>query len=106
MVNTHRPTKRCGRPVLFVYKKCDVWNERSVIEELKNEMRVYQKLQSLQGRFIPRRLLTGVADGLEMVLVTEYVETDISQELLSGSSQMKIQEAMAATLALKTVQKK
>ncbi|KAF9165642.1 hypothetical protein DFQ26_009654 [Actinomortierella ambigua] len=83
-----------GRDV--VLKKCDVWNEGSVAEELKNEAGVYQKLQTLQGRYIPKLLLAGVADGVEMVLVTEFVGTDVSQDLLDDSAQVKIQEAMSA----------
>ncbi|KAG0269463.1 hypothetical protein DFQ27_003375 [Actinomortierella ambigua] len=83
-----------GRDV--VLKKCDVWNEGSVAEELKNEASVYQKLQTLQGRYIPKLLLAGVADGVEMVLVTEFVGTDVNQDLLDDSAQVKIQEAMSA----------
>ncbi|KAG0253177.1 hypothetical protein DFQ27_007628 [Actinomortierella ambigua] len=83
-----------GRAV--VLKKCDIWNEDSVAEELKNEARIYKKLQTLQGRYIPKLLLAGVADGVEMVLVTESVGTDVSQELLDDSALVKIREAMAA----------
>ncbi|KAF9168327.1 hypothetical protein DFQ26_009546 [Actinomortierella ambigua] len=82
-----------GRAV--VLKKCDIWNEGSVAEELKNEARVYKKLQTLQGRYIPKLLLAGVADGVEMVLVTEFVGADVSQELLDDSALVKIREAMA-----------
>ncbi|KAF9327277.1 hypothetical protein BG006_009393 [Podila minutissima] len=83
-----------GRDV--VVKKCDIWNEGPVAEELKNEASVYQKLQTLQGRYIPKLWLAGVADGLEMVLMTDFVGTDVSQELLNDSAQRKIREAMSA----------
>ncbi|KAF8926465.1 hypothetical protein BGZ47_002706 [Haplosporangium gracile] len=79
-----------------IVKKCDIWNEGSVAEELKNEAKVYQKLQALQGRYIPKLWLAGVADGLEMVLVTDFVGTEVSQELLDGTAQRKIREAMSA----------
>ncbi|KAG0319096.1 hypothetical protein BGZ99_005279 [Dissophora globulifera] len=79
-----------------VLKKCDIWNQGAVAEELKNEVSVYQQLQTLQGRYIPKLLLAGVADGLEMVLVTEFVGTCIVQELLDDSAVVKIREAMAA----------
>ncbi|KAF9272511.1 hypothetical protein BGZ74_005221, partial [Mortierella antarctica] len=79
-----------------VVKKCDIWNEGPVAEELKNEASVYQKLQTLQGRYIPKLWLAGVADGLEMVLMTDFVGTDVSQELLDDSAQRKIREAMSA----------
>ncbi|KAG0036312.1 hypothetical protein BGZ83_003848, partial [Gryganskiella cystojenkinii] len=60
-----------------VVKKCDIWNEQSVAEELKHEARIYQRLHTLQGRFIPNLKLAAIADGLEMVLVTDYVGTDV-----------------------------
>ncbi|KAF9163141.1 hypothetical protein DFQ26_002895 [Actinomortierella ambigua] len=83
-----------GRAV--VLKKCDVWNDSSVAKELMNEASVYKKLQILQGRYIPKLLLVGVADGMEMVLVTEFVGTDTGEDLLDDFAVVKIQEAMAA----------
>ncbi|KAG0279434.1 hypothetical protein BGZ97_009575 [Linnemannia gamsii] len=65
-------------------------------EELKNEAQVYQKLQALQGRYIPVLWLAGVADGLEMVLLTDFVGTQVSRELLADTTQRKIREAMFA----------
>ncbi|KAG0199630.1 hypothetical protein BGX28_007110 [Mortierella sp. GBA30] len=79
-----------------VVKKCDIWNECSVAEELKNEAKVYQKLQGLQGRYIPKLWLAGVADGLEMLLVIDFVGRDVGQELLDDSALGKIREAMSA----------
>ncbi|KAF9964324.1 hypothetical protein BGZ73_001913, partial [Actinomortierella ambigua] len=46
----------------IVVKKCDVWNQGSVAEELKHEAMVYQWLESLQGQVIPEVWLAGVAD--------------------------------------------
>ncbi|KAG0195475.1 hypothetical protein BGX28_001302, partial [Mortierella sp. GBA30] len=79
-----------------IVKKCDIWNEGPVAKELKNEAKVYQKLQALQGRYIPELWLAGVADGLEMVLVTDFVGTEVSQELLDDTAQRKIREALSA----------
>ncbi|KAI8603387.1 kinase-like domain-containing protein [Dissophora ornata] len=79
-----------------VVKKCDIWNKYSVAEELKNEAKVYQKLHRLQGRHIPKLWLAGIADGLEMLLVIDFVGTDVSQELLDDSAPIKIREAMSA----------
>ncbi|KAG0264514.1 hypothetical protein DFQ27_001183 [Actinomortierella ambigua] len=83
-----------GRAV--VLKKCDVWNDSSVAKELMNEAGVYKRLQTLQGRYIPKLLLAGVTDGMDMVLVTEFVGADTSDELLDDSALVKIQEAMVA----------
>jgi tRNA A-37 threonylcarbamoyl transferase component Bud32 len=79
-----------------ILKKCDIWNEGPVAKELKNEAQVYQKQQALQGRHIPVLWLAGVADGLEMVLVTDFVGTEVSRELLDDTAQRKIREAMFA----------
>ncbi|KAG0204366.1 hypothetical protein BGX28_003686 [Mortierella sp. GBA30] len=79
-----------------IVKKCDIWNERPVKEELKHEAEVYQILRNLQGRYIPKLRITGIADGMEMILVTDYVGTDISQERLDASDQEKIRAALYA----------
>ncbi|KAG0007741.1 hypothetical protein BGZ81_004635, partial [Podila clonocystis] len=77
-----------------VVKKCDIWNQVPVVEELKHEARVYQVLRTLQGRYIPELRIAGVADGMEMILVTDFVGTDISQESLDDSDQEKIKAAL------------
>ncbi|KAF9579955.1 hypothetical protein BGW38_003580, partial [Lunasporangiospora selenospora] len=79
-----------------VVKKCDIWNQHLVMEELKHEARVYQQLRSIQGRYIPRLRMAGVADGMEMVLVTDHVGTDVSQERLDARDQEKIRAALCA----------
>ncbi|KAI1288192.1 hypothetical protein EDD11_010051 [Mortierella claussenii] len=79
-----------------VVKKCDIWNERPVMDELKHEVKVYQVLQNLQGQCIPKLRIAGVADGMEMILVTDFVGTDVSQESLDDSDQHKIRAALAA----------
>lgn len=79
-----------------VVKKCDIWNQGSVVEELKHEARVYQVLRTLQGRYIPELRIAGVADGMEMMLVTDFVGTDVSQERLDDSDQEKIRAALSA----------
>ncbi|KAF9378893.1 hypothetical protein CPC16_011072 [Podila verticillata] len=79
-----------------VVKKCDIWNQGPVVEELKHEARVYQVLRTLQGRYIPELRIAGVADGMEMMLVTDFVGTDVSQEHLDDSDQEKIKAALSA----------
>ncbi|KAF9335443.1 hypothetical protein BG006_000081 [Podila minutissima] len=79
-----------------VVKKCDIWNQGSVVEELKHEARVYQVLRTLQGRYIPELRIAGVADGMEMMLVTDFVGSDISHERLDDSDQEKIRAALSA----------
>lgn len=39
-------------------------------------------LQTIQGRYMPELRIAGVADGMEMMLVTDFVRTDVSQERL------------------------
>ncbi|KAG0362078.1 hypothetical protein BG005_006735 [Podila minutissima] len=79
-----------------VVKKCDVWNQGPVVEELKHEARVYQVLRTIQGRYIPELRIAGVADGMEIMLVTDFVGTDVSQERLDDSDQEKIKVALSA----------
>ncbi|KAG0012185.1 hypothetical protein BGZ82_002698, partial [Podila clonocystis] len=56
-------------------KKCDIWNQVPVMEE---------------------QAIAGVADGMEMILVTDFVGTDVSQERLDNSDQKKIKAALSA----------
>ncbi|KAF9138565.1 hypothetical protein BGX30_009003 [Mortierella sp. GBA39] len=79
-----------------VVKKCDIWNQRPVVEELKHEARVYQVLRTLQGQHIPELRFAGVADGMEMILVTDFVGSDVSHERLDDSDQEKIRAALSA----------
>ena len=79
-----------------VVKKCDIWNERPVMEELRHEAMVYQVLRSLQGLCIPRLRIAGIADGMEMLLVTDFVGTNICQERLEDSDQEKIRATLSA----------
>ncbi|KAG0277820.1 hypothetical protein BGZ97_009831, partial [Linnemannia gamsii] len=79
-----------------VVKKCDIWNERPVMEELRHEAMIYQVLRSLQGLCIPRLRIAGIADGMEMLLVTDFVGNSICQESLEGSDQEKIRAALSA----------
>ncbi|KAF9105127.1 hypothetical protein BGX30_008978, partial [Mortierella sp. GBA39] len=79
-----------------VVKKCDIWNQRQVVEELKHEATVYQHLEELQGYAIPRLKIAGVSNGLEMVLVTDFRGHDISQERLEDSDKETIRKALSA----------
>ncbi|KAF9323717.1 hypothetical protein BGZ91_003408 [Linnemannia elongata] len=79
-----------------VLKKCDIWNQHPVVEELEHEARVYQVLQKLQGYIIPKLRLSGVSDGMEMILVTDFIGVDISHERLDCSDKKKIREALSA----------
>ncbi|KAF8937945.1 hypothetical protein BGZ58_001876 [Dissophora ornata] len=75
----------CG----VVVKKCDIWNERPVMEELKHEAEIYHTLRNLQGQCIPKLKIAGIADGMEMILVTNY-------ERLEESGQEKTRAALSA----------
>ncbi|KAG0038600.1 hypothetical protein BGZ82_011494 [Podila clonocystis] len=77
-------------------KKCDMWNERQFIDELRNEIDVYGVLQALQGVWIPRMKLEGTMNGFEVVLATESAGNNISNERLDPSDCNKIQRALAA----------
>ncbi|KAF9180710.1 hypothetical protein BGZ51_005937 [Haplosporangium sp. Z 767] len=79
-----------------IVKKCDIWNQHPVMEELKHEARVYQALQKLQGRYIPKLKIAGIADGMEMILVTDFIGTNVCQEHLDYSDVKKIQAALSA----------
>ncbi|KAF9079436.1 hypothetical protein BGX23_004103, partial [Mortierella sp. AD031] len=79
-----------------VVKKCDIWNERAVVKELEHEARVYQVLRTLQGRCIPKLKIAAIADGMEMLLVIDFVGTDISQVHLDESDKGKIWAALCA----------
>ncbi|KAF9898821.1 hypothetical protein EC991_010310 [Linnemannia zychae] len=95
--NEHAQTyKSSWQGCEIVVKKCDVWKERSVMEELRHEAMVYQVLQSLQGVCIPKLKIAGIADGMEMLLVTDFVGTNICQERLKDSDQEKIRAALSA----------
>ncbi|KAF9153954.1 hypothetical protein BG015_002260 [Linnemannia schmuckeri] len=83
-----------GRNV--VVKKCDLWNERPIAQELKHEARIYQVLRTLQGRYIPTLRIAAVADGMEVVLVTDFVGCDISRVRLDNADQGKIRAALSA----------
>ncbi|KAF9157322.1 hypothetical protein DFQ26_008852, partial [Actinomortierella ambigua] len=93
----HRQTCKAswrGRDVFI--KKCDIWNQHESIGELEHEARVYQKLKPLQGRYIPKLLLAGVADGMQMALVTDFVGTDVRQEFLDAVARRRIRKALFA----------
>ncbi|KAF8942342.1 hypothetical protein BGZ47_006567, partial [Haplosporangium gracile] len=77
-------------------EKCDIWNERPVMEELRHEAIVYQALRSLQGLCIPRLRIARIADAMEMLLVTDFMVPNICQERLEDSDQEKIRAILSA----------
>lgn len=77
-----------------VVKKCDIYNQHAVVAELEHEAMIYEELQELQGECIPNLWIAGVANGLEMILVTEFVGTNISQERLDDSDRAQIRQAL------------
>ncbi|KAG9062573.1 hypothetical protein KI688_005488 [Linnemannia hyalina] len=79
-----------------VVKKCDIWHQPSVVEELKHEATVYQYLEELQGSVIPRLEIAGVSNSLEAVLVTDFRGHDISQGRLEDSDKETIRKALSA----------
>lgn len=79
-----------------VVKKCDIRNECQVMKELEHEANVYLALQSLQGHRIPMLWMVGIADGLEMVLVMDFVGNDICHEHLDASDRFQIRVALSA----------
>ncbi|KAG0281992.1 hypothetical protein BGZ97_009190 [Linnemannia gamsii] len=79
-----------------VVKKCDIRNQGPVVEELRHEARVYQVLRTLQGRYIPKLRFAGVADGMEMILVTDFVGSEVSHKRLDDSDLEKIWAALSA----------
>ncbi|KAF9200246.1 hypothetical protein BGZ59_003411, partial [Podila verticillata] len=78
-----------------VVKKADLWNQRLIVHELEHEERVYQALKKLQGHWIPRMKVAGIANGMEMILVTEFMGTDLSNERLNASDRDKIRAALS-----------
>lgn len=81
-----------GEPV--VVKKCDVWKQESVAEELENEARIYTVLKDLQGIHIPKLKLEGIADGIDMVVVTEHIGRTIDHERLNDLDCQKIRKGL------------
>ncbi|KAF9410687.1 hypothetical protein BGZ76_005483 [Entomortierella beljakovae] len=83
-----------------VVKKCDVWKDRwidqAVMEEIEHETEVYCFLQHLQGYYIPHLKIAGIADGIDLILVTEYAGANISGMAISSSDRMKIRKALQA----------
>ncbi|KAF9901145.1 hypothetical protein EC991_006460 [Linnemannia zychae] len=79
-----------------VVKKCDIWNQRPIVEELKHEVTVYQHLEALQGSVIPKLIAAGISNGLEAVLVTDFRGRDISHEHLEDSDKEKIRKALSS----------
>ncbi|KAF9310753.1 hypothetical protein BG006_004733, partial [Podila minutissima] len=79
-----------------VLKKCDIMNGSQAAELMKHEIQIYHHLQSLQEVYIPRLHIAGVADGLEFVLVTEYVGKTIEGLKLSLKDCMTIAECLEA----------
>ncbi|KAG0258894.1 hypothetical protein DFQ27_004402 [Actinomortierella ambigua] len=79
-----------------VVKKADVWNQHFIVSELEHEVAVYEALRTLQGRYVPKLKLAGVVDGMEMVLVTELVGTDLHGGQLNASDRDMIREALSA----------
>ncbi|KAK3848213.1 MAG: hypothetical protein J3R72DRAFT_518899 [Linnemannia gamsii] len=66
------------------------------VEIKRPSLRIYQMLQDLQGQYLPKLKIAGIADGIEMVLVTDFMGTDINQELLNASDHEKFQVALRA----------
>ncbi|KAG0237786.1 hypothetical protein BGX31_003485 [Mortierella sp. GBA43] len=64
-----------------IVKKCDIWKTPQVMKELQHEADIYDVLRDIQGDLIPRMLVAGISNGLEMLLVTEY-----SGEPIKGTS--------------------
>ncbi|KAG0082964.1 hypothetical protein BGZ92_011203 [Podila epicladia] len=79
-----------------VLKKCDFMNGSQAAELMKHEIQVYRHLQPLQGVFIPRLHIGGLADGLEFVLVTEYVGKTIEELKLTFEDGETIIKCLAA----------
>ncbi|KAF9348158.1 hypothetical protein BGX26_000409 [Mortierella sp. AD094] len=79
-----------------VVKKCDIWNQYPVIEELEHEARVNQVLQKLQGHWILKLKITGIANRVEMILVTDFMGTNIYHEHLDSSDREKIPSGLSA----------
>jgi tRNA A-37 threonylcarbamoyl transferase component Bud32 len=78
-----------------IVKKCDAWKEPSVVKELEHEAEVYSVLQALQGRCIPVLRVAGIANGIEMILVMDFMGTNIVQEHLDCFDQEKIRTALS-----------
>ncbi|KAG0082598.1 hypothetical protein BGZ93_002353 [Podila epicladia] len=79
-----------------VLKKCDFMNGSQAAELMKHEIQVYRHLQPLQGVFIPRLHIGGLADCLEFVLVTEYVGKTIEELKLTFEDGETIIKCLAA----------
>jgi tRNA A-37 threonylcarbamoyl transferase component Bud32 len=79
-----------------IVKKCDIWKQPEVADEILHEAYVYSSLKEIQGRFIPTMMLEGVSDGIEMVLVTNYAGANIAHRILTTADCDKIREAIVA----------
>jgi len=79
-----------------VVKKCDLWKQPEVANEILHEAYVYSSLEEIQGRYISTMMLEGVSDGIEMLLVTNYAGANIANRILSTADCDKIKEAIVA----------
>lgn len=79
-----------------VVKKADLRNQRLRVSEIQSEERIYHALKSLQGQCIPRMAMAGILNGMEMILVTEFVGVDLRNEKLDASDRNKIRESLSA----------
>ncbi|GJJ76176.1 hypothetical protein EMPS_08535 [Entomortierella parvispora] len=91
-----RTFRATWKGMAVIVKKADLWRQPAVTQELESEERIYHLLKRLQGRYIPRMLVAGVLDGMEMILVTGHVGTDLRNERLDTSDRDKIREALSA----------
>ncbi|KAF9920248.1 hypothetical protein FBU30_009961 [Linnemannia zychae] len=79
---------------IFV-KKCDIWKNRQGVEVIKHEVNMYYRLESLQGIYIPRMLIAGISDGIDMVLATENAGQSINDYTLNLLESQKIRMALS-----------
>ncbi|KAF9345759.1 hypothetical protein BGX34_004507 [Mortierella sp. NVP85] len=79
-----------------VVKKCDLYKQPEVAQEILREAYIYSSLKELQGRYIPTVMLEGISDGIEMVLVTNYAGTNIANRVLTRKDCDEIREAFMA----------
>lgn len=91
-----RTFRASWKNVDVVVKKGDLWNQRLIVHELEHEERVYRALKKLQGHYIPQMKVAGILNGMEMILVTEFVGTDLCEEQLNSSDRDKIRAALSA----------
>jgi len=58
---------------ILLLKTADMYNQRDIVNDLKNEVFIYQKLEQYQGKYLPKLFYHGILGGLMFFLALTYI---------------------------------